>query len=88
LEDQQVLSLINLVEEEKIKISSNSSEKSLLRYVKQLKEENMSLRQQQLNNLQQDQIQNLNEELVAQQLQQTNYKEGEEISTRFFLIVF
>ena len=69
LEDRQVLLLINLIEEEKIKINSNSSEKTLLRYIKQLKEENITLRQQ-LNNFQQNQTSN--EELIAQQLQQTH----------------
>jgi len=58
-----------LVEEEKVKINSNSSEKALLRYIKQLKEENITLRQQ-LNNFQQNQTSN--EELIAQQLQQTH----------------
>lgn len=71
LDDQQALQLINLVEEEKIKINSNSSEKSLLRCIKQLREENISLKQQ-LSNFQQNRAQNSNEEIVAQQLQQTH----------------
>ena len=69
LDDQPPLLLINLVEEEEIKINSNSSEKSLLKCVKQLKEKNISLKQQ-LNNLQQNQVSN--EELIAQQLQQVH----------------
>jgi hypothetical protein len=64
------LLLINFIEEGKVKINSNSSEKSFLRCIKQLKEENMSLKQQ-LNNFQQNQTQNSNEEQVEQQLQQT-----------------
>ena len=45
LDDQQVLLLIKLIEEEKIKINSNS-EITLLKYIKQLKEENTLLKQQ------------------------------------------
>lgn len=62
LDDQQILLLIKLIEEEKIKINSNSSEIVLLKYIKKLKEENMSLKQ--------NQIQTSSEELIAQQLQQ------------------
>lgn len=71
LDDQQVLSLIKSVEEGKIKINSNTSEITFLKCIKQLKEENAALKQQ-LNSLQQNQNQTSNEELVAQQLQQTH----------------
>lgn len=65
LDDQQILLLIKLAEEEKIKINSNPSEKSLLKYIKKLKEENITLKQ--------NQNQTSNEELIAQQLQQTHF---------------
>ena len=44
---------------------------SLLKHIKQLKEENTALKQQ-LNDLQQSQTQTSSEELIAQQLQQVN----------------
>ncbi|CAI2162410.1 10694_t:CDS:1 [Funneliformis geosporum] len=46
LDDRQVLLLIKLIEEEKVKINANSPEITLLKYIKQLKEENMLLKQQ------------------------------------------
>ncbi|MCE8162950.1 MAG: hypothetical protein I3273_00690 [Candidatus Moeniiplasma glomeromycotorum] len=46
LTDQQILSLTKAVEGGKVKINSNSSEMALLKHIRQLKEENILLKQQ------------------------------------------